>query len=373
MTGWATGTSSWREWSEKLSKTGPRVAAAPSRWRPIPRPAMRRWDARGNGKNGVVMAKTLEATQIGTKAETLLRHSGLQWEIVAAVSGAVYIIARNGELIWLTDQASALHPRAILLRAMPPDVPETGSSFESNGDSLRCESFTLGWQRASRWAPTWITDARAIGAGGLGQAIDAIERVLSKPSDRESTRDGGASSLFERQLVEAAGHLRRVSKKRGVLAGLQAVSGIVGLGQGLTPQGDDLLGGYLFTLHAMDASGCLSFQVDWGSVTTWLHSVAHCTNAISHILLADHAHGDSCAPLVAFIHGVLKGEVCERLDQLASDVVGIGASSGRSLLEGVQSACHVARSPRTTEQKLLADELRKTFSRPARREVARVR
>ena len=319
------------------------------------------------------MAKTLQAIAIGAKAETLLRLPSLYWEVIASVSGAVYLTDQNVELLWLTDRASAMHTRAILLPAIPLDVPEPGSSVESNGDLLRCEGFTLEWHRAVRWAPAWITDARAIGAGGLGQAIDAIERVLSKPSDRESTRDGGASSLFERQLAEAAGCLRRVSKKRGVLADLQAASGIVGLGQGLTPQGDDFLGGYLFTLHAMDAAGCLIIEVDWESVITWLHSVAHRTNAISHCLLVDHAHGDACAPLAAFIHGALEDEGGARLSQLASEVAAIGASSGRSLLKGVQSACHMALASRETARHLLSVRRGETVARPARREVARVR
>jgi len=373
MTEWETGTSSWREWSEKRSKTVPRVAAAPNQRRPIPSLRARRWDCSGNGRNGVAMAKTLQATRIGTKAETLLRRPSRQWEVLAAVSGAVYITDENGELLWITDRASALHTRAILLPAMPLHVPQPGSTAESDSRLLRCGHFALGWRHAGHWAPARFTDAHAIGASGLGEAIEAIERALLEVPDRESARDRRASTPLERRLAEAAGRLRRVSTERGVLDGLRAVSGIVGLGEGLTPQGDDFLGGYLFTLRVMDTARCLSFDIDWESVMTWLHSLERRTNAISHCLLVDHAHGDTCAPLVAFIHGALEGEGCTRLAQLASDVAGIGASSGQSLLEGVQSACHVARAPRGIVRHLLADRGRETFGRPTRREVARVR
>jgi len=307
------------------------------------------------------------------KAEALLRRPSHQWEVLAAVSGAVYIAARNGELLWITDRTSALHPRAILLPAMPLHVPEPDSAVESVGNHLRCEHFILGWQQAAQWTPARLSEARANRAGDLGQAIQAVGRVLPETADRESARDSSASTLFERQLSEAVDRLCRVSTERGVPAGLEAVSGIVGLGEGLTPQGDDFLGGYLFTLRALDAACCLSFDIDWESATTWLYSVAHRTNAISHTLLVDHAHGDACAPLVAFIQGALEGEGSARLSQLASDVAKIGASSGRSLLEGVQSACHMASAPRETAQHLLPVEGGETVGRPARREVARVR
>lgn len=319
------------------------------------------------------MVKTLHATQIGTKAKTLLRRTCRQWRVLAAVSGAVYITDRSGELLWITDRACALHARAILIPAMPIHAFQLDSTLESEGRLLRCEHFALGWQYASLWTAAPFVDAPAIPRSYLAQAIEAVKRALSEALAKEPSPESGTSTRFGRQITEAARRLRSVSTEHGILAGLQAVSSVVGLGQGLTPQGDDVLGGYLFALHELDGARSLGFEIHWESVTAWLYSVKHCTNAISHCLLVDHAHGDACAPLAALIRGALKGERRERLAQLASDVAVIGSTSGHCLLEGVLSAYDVARSRRGCAQDPPANGIPETVGRPARREVASVR
>lgn len=319
------------------------------------------------------MALILHATQIGTKAETILRCPNPTWSVLAAVRGAVYITDHDGELLWITDRRSALHPRAVLIPSLPMCLPECGHVVSCRDHLLQCEDLAVEWKRSALWQAARFVSAHMIGLGDLLNALDAIEQVLFDASDRKLVRASSVWPRADRLLAEAVGSLGRDSARHGVFATLQAVSQIVGLGQGLTPQGDDVLGGYLFMLRALDTACCIDLEIDWETVTTWLSSIGHRTNAISHSLLVDHAHGDGCAPLVALVHSVLEGEGRARLTQLASEVLGIGASSGRALLEGVQSACRVAVGSREADQKRLADELRKSVCRPARREVARVR
>jgi len=319
------------------------------------------------------MTMALHATQIGTRAETLLRCPNSTWNVLTAVSGAVYVSGWNGELIWITDRRHALHPRAILVPALPKCPPERGHVVSCRDHLLRCGDFTVEWRQAALWQATRFVDAHTVGPGDLSNALDAIEQVLFDASDRKLVSANIGWPQADRQLAEAVGLLGQVSAEHGVFSTLQEVSQIVGLGRGLTPQGDDVLGGYLFMLRALDAACCIDLELDWELVATWLHSVGHRTNTISHCLLVDYANGDACAPLAALVQSVLDGEGRARLTQLAIEVLEIGASSGRGLLEGVQSAFRVAVGSREADLRLLADELRKTVGRPARREVARVR
>ena len=332
------------------------------------------------------MSKALQAASIGTKAGTLLRRSTTQWEVLAAVSGAIYIASRNGELVWITDRPRALHPRAILLPAMPGHAPTAGSVLRDVHGLLCCEGFRLAWQDASTWSvggpssahrTTAVPErvARAIRQAGVldGRRAYAGCAVARTRNDERTHLTEGAACAMEVELARYAEVLSLADTGRDVLRALREASGLIGLGEGLTPAGDDILGGYLYALRTLNDARLLRSVIDWESVTAWLHSVAHLTNAISRCLLVDHAHGDACAPLAAFIHGALEGARDVRLAKLASDVAGIGASSGRSLLQGVQAACHMGRPPRGTVRHLLPHRVGEAVGRPSRTEVARVR
>lgn len=310
--------------------------------------------------NGVIMSEPLQALSIGTKAGTLLRPANTRWEVLARVAGAIYIANRNGELVWITDRPSALHPRVILLPAMPCRIPEPGASLGGSPGLLWCEAFSITWHQAETWTPReaanmdWLsTDFpdRVIGAirqataPERGLAVLGSDGVRAEDDGRSARRESVAEAMA-RDLARSTRTLSRVSVGRDLLPALRATSHVVGLGQGLTPEGDDILGGYLYALRTAGRARRMTLGIDWEGVIAWLHDLAQYTNVISHCMLLDHARGVACAPLAELMRAALEGTRGAQLAQLAFDVSEIGASSGRGLLAGVAAACNVLRALR---------------------------
>lgn len=110
-----------------------------------------------------------------------------------------------------------------------------------------------------------------------------------------------------------------------------AVTMLVGLGPGLTPSGDDVLGGVLLALHASGR------RAEAQALSEAVGEVADATNRISCAHLAAAARGQGAATLRELIAALLDGETC--LSRLASLVRGIGCIGHSSGWDAVLGAC----------------------------------
>ena len=120
---------------------------------------------------------------------------------------------------------------------------------------------------------------------------------------------------------------------------------VLGLGNGLTPSGDDLLGGIFFTLaHAPIAA--------WHSAMSCVHArirsaAERATNPISAALLDDLMRGSSYRVLHDVFDAFQVGEpgpITDAVDRL----VRLGASSGGDMLAGVFLALQICEPPADT-------------------------
>jgi len=117
---------------------------------------------------------------------------------------------------------------------------------------------------------------------------------------------------------------------------------VLGLGHGLTPSGDDLLGGILFTLAHAPISA-------WGSAMPGVHArirraAERATNPISAALLDDLMRGSSYRVLHDVFDAFQAGEprlITDAVDRL----VRLGASSGGDMLAGVFLALQICEPP----------------------------
>jgi hypothetical protein len=116
---------------------------------------------------------------------------------------------------------------------------------------------------------------------------------------------------------------------------LEQARELVGLGEGLTPSGDDLLGGYLFTLRLLDQASEHLLGIDWARIEEWLCCATPLTSKISFAILADHARGAAGYPLWALLYDAIGGFTEQHLAQRALRVSQIGHSSGWDMLAGV--------------------------------------
>jgi len=303
---------------------------------------------------GVSVTTIQFAQQIGAKANSLIRDANRSWSVLASVSGAIYIESDAGEILWIAVRSSALHSRAILLSDMPTKLPTVGAECFLEDDCLRIgASLVIRLCDAELWSPEMGVDGgvsasgvardimAAIGQAALQSPPQGLLAPILLPHEQLSSRS--SLSAIEQALLPTAGRaiesLCHTSSVSDLREALQDAINLVGLGHGLTPAGDDLLGAFLYTLHVLDSAHLELIGINAEVVDRWLEQIRSRTDKISFAILADHAHGDAAAPLQDFLRMASDGQPLETLIQAAGRVAAIGQSSGWDMLAGVHCAC----------------------------------
>jgi hypothetical protein len=141
--------------------------------------------------------------------------------------------------------------------------------------------------------------------------------------------------------AQASGHVGavvRALRARDAASLLASGGALVGLGEGLTPSGDDFLGGLLFGLRQQERSDAREAWMDWDIVRDWIAGAATLTNRISHAILSDLAAGFGPEPLHALAREALGGGSREVVASHAARIIRIGNTSGWDLLAGFSVA-----------------------------------
>lgn len=179
------------------------------------------------------------------------------------------------------------------------------------GDALRINLI-----RAAPWQP------RPAPAWHVSDVAAALSRLRAAARDR-LPREGFASVLDPaRERIPAVNALARwLAAPEGTL---EAAAGLIGLGPGLTPSGDDLIGGALCALHATGRSNLAAHLAAWA-----LSLAKDGTNRISQAHLACAAEGECGEAVNDAIAALIRGELPDlpRIDA-------IGHTSGWDALAG---------------------------------------
>jgi len=241
---------------------------------------------------------------IGATARALLTRSRFVGAILAIVTDAVYVLSENLELLWLTRNDVPMHPRAwrgdFDFRALRVGMP-----VQSDGARLECvgAQFIAPLQNARVWQPMPI--------------------VLSRVAPREMM-------IARARGVDLASFSKPVRSLKDARA-------LIGLGEGLTPSGDDFVGGWLFAAHHLRAAYPDALRWDQREVDDLLEYARSRTNVISYALLCDHARGQSVEPLHDWLAALLCGASSREMAMRARRVRALGHTTGKALLAGAQA------------------------------------
>ncbi len=289
-----------------------------------------------------------QAVLIGQKAAELLSLPGYAGRVLTVVSSAIYLAGHDGEVLWLGQPDLPAHRRCILSSFHGANV-EAGMRFVANGPCLCIGSdMTIGLANANRWVPRAIDRTlpqRAMN-GRLGETLTAIQYLplkglghalawTTQPAGRIDYSTVSAvdalllnrAELVIRELVTAC---RRRDMGHIVRVGLN----LVGLGPGLTPSGDDYLGGLFFSAYHLKAVYPLAFEKESDLLQNFLHEARLLTNRISHTILSDLVNGHGPAPLHDLISLVLQESPAQQLRDTAKQLIRIGHTSGWDMLAG---------------------------------------
>jgi len=274
-------------------------------------------------------------------------------KVLASVRQAVYLVDESGELLWLATPGVPMHRRGVRVCGSLPR-PAVGTDFRMMQGMLVTDS-GVGLDLST--CPVWrMPEARVAQAVlparlpevvadtyrnffewpkpvGLGSLIPAILQMAMQTGRPDESGSGMLQNLHflwrpVHGIVQAC--LRR---DPGLL--LEHADSLVGLGSGLTPSGDDFLGGLFFAFELLRRT-----YPEIRELQTWNYAnliiESRCrTNLISYCLLKDHAAGYAMEPMHHFAGALLEGQQTDQSLPLAAELVAVGHSTGWDLLTGV--------------------------------------
>jgi len=287
---------------------------------------------------------------MGAKARRLLTDPAFAGKVLAALPNTIYLLGKNGEVIWVTLDGLPMHRRC-LRASFQPSALGAGQAFFVQNTCLRIgESAAIELDRAIEWEPPTILEGETeslpvvnsrltrllaalptLGKGaGLGRAIPLIAAI--RAGDGMGT--GVVDSLIARvssTIIEAG----RAMLDQDITQVARVGKDLIGLGPGLTPSGDDFLGGMFFAAHSLKMAYPEDFYWEDEGLKDLIDWARPRTHPISYAVLHDLVLGHGPEPLHEVVRSLLMGHDLECLMAAVARLLRIGHSSGWDILAGL--------------------------------------
>jgi hypothetical protein len=277
-----------------------------------------------------------EADSIGLLAAKVLKRAR-QATVLAAFERSFYLDA-DGDLIAVIRENLPEGPLNIRVSASwTSDLGITTGQHWSFGayGLTSIDGLVIDVTKAEVWRPKTVEGC--IDRSSVARGLDALKDhlagypLLDDGLARLVLSGIPAASPIEQAAAPAIDKLERAlleAFQGRVSANVDGTTNLIGLGPGLTPSGDDLLGGVLIACH----------QLHENAVAKRLGDVilksADRTNVISQAHLRAAALGYGTAPLHDLLDAIIRNDrpdIAEALDATAK----IGHSSGIDALAGI--------------------------------------
>lgn len=291
-----------------------------------------------------------QAKLMGAKARRLLTEPGFAGKVLAALPTSIYLLGKNGEIIWVTLDGLPMHRRCLQASFQPRSLRAEQTFFIQKACLRIGDGAAIVLDPAIEWEPPAIqegeaetlpvVDARltrllaallALGKGaGLGQAIPLISAVRAG--------DGVGTPVVDSLIARASSAILgagRAMLDQDISRIASIGKDLVGLGPGLTPSGDDFLGGMLFAAYSLKMTYPEDFFWEDEGVRDLVDWARTQTNPISHAVLHDLALGHGPEPLHEVVRSLLMGRDLECPLAAVARLIKIGHTSGWDILAGV--------------------------------------
>lgn len=303
--------------------------------------------------------------QAGQKAYAFL-VPGQRGRVLAAFSRAVYLLTEGDDLFWLAAEDTPLHDRCILVSRLPSSL-HTGIPFLVEGSRLvidRTIAYEMG--TITVWSPPQPDDiAESAGlkaylesfvaqidcsqARGFGQFIPVIQALWQDMQIPDLHYTDPLLQFAQPKVLSMAGAC--LEGNTSLIS--EQVEMLVGLGAGLTPSGDDFLGGILFAIKIL--------QTYYPNATNILlhfpiENYGSRTHPISLALLKGLADGSAVEPLHQIINNLLAGTSVNCIHSYVSQLTDIGHSTGWDLLMGLLTGLLITRGNRCSNSSLQIEQ-----------------
>jgi hypothetical protein len=285
-------------------------------------------------------------------------------------SNAVYLNSIYDETSWLVTEKIPMHRRGIQIPGALPRVA-ANSSFSVRGEHLLLGTdIDLDMSQATIWEspspnldkillfeelPGRLWDVSSLFDGypspkGFGLLLAEITKLeLGSPLPAEildyvPALKHARLSLNEMLVTSIANDFPRI---------LRISKDLIGLGEGLTPSGDDFIGGLLFSSFVLQEIYAQYQGFTPSDVESLLDYSRNRTNLISYSMLKDHATGHGSDTLHRFINAVLTDQDLESIYYLGLELIRIGHSTGWDSLTGVWTGMLLSMCSRAAPSRIM--------------------
>lgn len=301
-----------------------------------------------------------QIVQQGEKARGCL-SPGRRGKVLASFSKSIYLLA-DREIVWIADDTVPMHRRSAQVSGSLPR-PAVGADYFVDGRTLFVEPiFECELRESGMWTePDVIEPDTAVNLAELSIRIEVLFDLVDSSNAKgfgylipvlRGLFHGSSTVRLEDHdpVLEFAGPLImdivRACMERRMANVSRSVKRLVGLGEGLTPSGDDFLGGLLFSRYMMkyvyDEPEGLVSDADIRKFETL-------TNTISFTLMKDMSEGHGIEPLYGLVNALCGEMTVETMNEHISRLTCIGHSSGWDLLTGLLTGLlSVYRNPRNS-------------------------
>jgi len=233
---------------------------------------------------------------------------------------ALNLAWHDGRLLTLQGPGRLLAPFAAALTRLPrSDALRPGIRVRRRGDTLALDGLSLEWRDAAI-----SNTAMPESAAGPGPALSLL---LSQPPAESGSGPGLSSAIGRSARSRLAAGLRHHDSE----AFLEGALGLVGLGEGLTPAGDDCLVGALAVTHRFAGSWLRAHPAVEVRVG---RTAAAATTDIAREFVAHALAGHFADSLI----DLMTAESVDGVRRAATRLLDSGATSGADTLCGIRLA-----------------------------------
>ncbi len=237
---------------------------------------------------------------------------------------AVNLAWHDGRLLTLQGPGPLVAPFAAALARLPrAGAVGAGMRVRRRADTLALDGAILEWQGA-----TIVDTTMPEGNGGPGSALSAL--LTESPAE-------GAPGLRSTLARRARSRLAAGLSRRDPEAFREGALALLGLGEGLTPAGDDCLVGALAVTHRFAGRWLRAHPQIQASVE---RTAAVATTAIGREFVAHALAGHFAESLIALV----TAESTEGVSRAAARLLESGATSGTDTLCGMRLALDALRA-----------------------------
>jgi len=285
---------------------------------------------------------------VGSKAKELLATPDFSGSVLAVLSGTEYLSAPHGEILWICPEGSPLHRRGILVPQLPTVLPgercfvePAGLTFAGGrsvvlGDSVEWKPLMPESEDTASLAILGARFRRLLAALDLFEITDGLGPSISLVSALAGGRSLPSLSPGSR-MQQGRDRIRDLAQdclRQDLSSVMRKGREMMGLGPGLTPSGDDFLGGLFFAAHWLHRTFPTAFPAaaETAELLEWAKNQTH---PIGYAIFQDLVLGHGPEPL----HELVRTLFQEREDSFspvsaALRLTRIGHSSGWDMLAG---------------------------------------